>query len=59
MTNRDKVPVVCFNCENLENEYDEMSDRTSYYCIKNVFFPVHKNACKKFKKEFKNDPNNK
>lgn len=43
----DDLPVCCQNCTRLESDYSEFSDQWWWYCIKNLWWPVRTQTCKK------------
>jgi hypothetical protein len=42
-----ELPACCQNCQNYDWDYNEWSDSYGYYCLKNVWWPLKKQTCKK------------
>lgn len=40
------IPMCCHECANLDSGWSEWSQKTYYYCLKNVWFPTMKGTCK-------------
>jgi len=42
---QDPIPACCRECVHLDDDYDEMSGRLSWWCMLNVHFPTAKQTC--------------
>jgi len=50
MTRKSELPECCQDCTNLESDYDEYSEQSVYYCVRNIWWPIKKQTCRSQKR---------